>query len=250
MATENLKTSRLAQIVLGLIGAYFAISIVLSLLLHGSIQFFLLPSMFDSVNFRGLGNTEQRSGIANGDDVAELRRLSDRLKRLSAPQSAAVRVGNLDIVFFKVPQVETYLADVRLSFGANWQGGAVLVPDGGARFVVAPDQAAITAAFAVESVIAFDVANLPNGMLAGFRSEMLGARDAASHGDLERALKTQNDRDFCDMVRSWAWFHQVPLSRTRIWRLGKVDAIAFDHPRRLVADATSMSATSLCKEES
>ena len=243
------RKSRLPRIVLGLIGAYFAISIVLSVMLHGSIQFVLLPKMFDSINLRGLGNTGQSSGILSGDDLTALRKLADRLKDHSAPQSAAARAEYLDIVFFDVPQADSYLADIGLEFGKDWKGGAVLVPDGGARFVAPQGQPKIEAAFAVESVIAFDIANLPKGMLAGFRSEMLGARDAITQGDLTRAKQTVNDRGFCEMVRSWAHFHQVPLSRTRIWELGETATIKLDRPHHIGGkDARSIRAQLLCKE--
>lgn len=224
--TLAVRAGRAANVLLILV---LALPIVTAAGIFGAVNFQLWRALppFDPLLSK-IEHAQQARGVVSGDDSAALKRLYLRLEGMTALASDAKRAQALHVVFYSsdaAPSAREQRAVLDLAgIGAS---AAVLIADRPMLWQIGDSQGE-RAKLGFEGPFAFDLANAPDGLLAGFRVGAFGAGETANPRDYA-GFQADNARRrvVCRALDRWRRYFGVAKENLYVWSVTNAHRITF-----------------------
>ncbi len=178
-----------------------------------------------------------REDITFGGDIKAVLKTFRQLRSIAAsPGDSRVNNRVLSVAVVTLPEPEPAKPESKSKwswFGASSpktvqtlaidfkfarEGAVLVIPDRPVRFVAKNADDTHRAKLAVEGPAIFDLADAPQGLLAGFKMTSFGAANATSPRDYEGNATLHHTVRFCRSLAQWMRHYQVSPDEIRIWK--------------------------------
>lgn len=208
------------------------------------------PLVYGAIAYTAVNALIERPRISDGitsEDIAfggskkQILERANELKELTA-RPADDRYGNRQLSvaivnlttdrveprrgFGRATALKSHAKPVAINVGQAGAGSVLVITNRPAVWSAVNAKPGQIARIAIEGTSVFDVADMPRGLLAGFRSASLGAAYATDALDVERGAKRPQRARFCKAVLLWAKNLDVGFHDIRMWRFTDPDEIS------------------------
>lgn len=250
-----------------IVGAIVFLLIGVPLMIVAFVQLYVGTTMFGIFGLMGdfgrlrIERNLNADDIAFGGDAKQLRATYERLRKLTASvadgriSNRSLSVAVVDVTNDRVraeglarftfghSAKSRRTQPIEVDVGQAGEGAVLLLANRPVRWSAADVQPGQRAKIAIEGSAVFDVAEMPKGLLAGFRIGAFGAFDPADANDAAPRSSLKRRKRFCRSVVTWARHFQVEAGDIRLWRMTDPDRIT------LMGDRLSQSGGTQSKPE-